>query len=130
MSDPLKILLADDTRDVERAYNIAFDEEGFETKLVSDGEKVLEAYEEWKPDVILMDLQLPFLSGFEILKTIRKTQNDAKTTIIIVTAVRREEDIKVCMQLGIQGYVIKPFVAYDLADKVLDSHRKHQAKFA
>ncbi|MHB8151084.1 MAG: response regulator, partial [Desulfobulbia bacterium] len=108
-------------------FQIAFrDEERFESRQVTNGEEALVAFKSWQPDILLIDIMMPQMNGFETLQTIRQTLNDTTTTVIMVSAVTDKQDIVACAKLGIQGYVLKPFQAKTLAETVVGYHRQHK----
>jgi DNA-binding response OmpR family regulator len=84
--------------------------------------KALKVYEEWKPDIIILDIMLPETSGFSVLKEIREQQKDLYTTIIIASVLSDREDILQCAKYGIQGYLIKPINLEELNTKILKLH--------
>ena len=127
MAEKLKILIAEDEEVARQMLQIAFrDGEQFETRLATDGEEALVAFKSWQPDIVLIDIMMPQMNGFETLQTIRQTLNDTTTTVIMVSAVTDKQDIVACAKLGIQGYVLKPFQAKTLAETVVGYHRQHK----
>ncbi len=122
-----KILIAEDNKVTQALFKQGFPETLCERKIVSNGEEALQVYEEWHPDMVILDFSMPVMNGHQALKAIRK--NDKKTTIIMVTAMTDKEDIVACAQLGIQGYVVKPFTVSEIAPKVFGLHSaKNKAK--
>jgi len=127
MAEKLKILIAEDEEVTRHLFQIAFrDEERFESRQVTNGEEALVAFKSWQPDIVLIDIMMPQMNGFETLQTIRQTLNDTITTVIMVSAVTDKQDIVACAKLGIQGYVLKPFQAKTLAETVVGYHRQHK----
>ncbi len=127
MAEKLKILIAEDEEVTRQLLQIAFrDGDLFETKLATNGEEVLVAYKAWHPDIILVDIMMPQMNGFEVLQTIRQTLHDTTTTVIMVSAVSDKQDIVACAKLGIDGYVLKPFQVKTLAATVVGCHQKHK----
>ena len=127
MAEKLKILIAEDEEVTRHLFQIAFrDEQRFESRQVTNGEEALVAFKSWQPDIVLMDIMMPQMNGFETLQTIRQTLNDTTTTVIMVSAVTDKQDIVACAKLGIQGYVLKPFQVKTLAETVVGYHRQHK----
>ena len=120
--EKIKLLIVEDNKVDRNLYNMKLDEDVFEKRFVETGKKALEAYEEWKPDIILLDIMLPGTSGYTVLKEIREKQKDLFTTIIIASALSDREDILQCAQYGIQGYLIKPINLHELNIKILRFH--------
>lgn len=127
MAEKLKILIAEDEEVTRHLFQIAFrDEARFESRQVTNGEEALVAFKSWQPDIVLMDIMMPQMNGFETLQTIRQTLNDTTTTVIMVSSVTDKQDIVACAKLGIQGYVLKPFQVKTLAETVVGYHRQHK----
>ena len=127
MAEKLKILIAEDEEVTRHLFQIAFrDGEQFEARLVSNGEEALIAFKEWHPDIILLDIMMPQMNGFETLQVIRQTLNDKTTSVIMVSSVSDKQDIVACAKLGIQGYILKPFEVKTLAATVVGYHQKHK----
>jgi DNA-binding response OmpR family regulator len=117
---PLKILIIEDSEITNRLYKRALPDEVFEKVFARDGKTGLESYQSGNPEILLLDIGLPVLSGFSLLKKIRKDFGDKKTAIIMATAQTEKEDIIECAHYGIQGYILKPFSLSDIAEKILD----------
>lgn len=108
MSRP-KLLIVEDVRLIQKIIDRALSDSVFEKRFAGDGGKALEVYEAWHPDIILLDVMLPVMAGFSVLKEIRTNIGDKSTTIIMHTSITEKSDIIKFMKLGIQGYVVKPF---------------------
>ncbi len=120
---PLKILIAEDDRVTQRIYQAALPEALCQNKIVGDGEEALRVYDEWRPDVLLLDFSMPHCNGYQVLKTIREVRQDKSTVIIMVTSQSDKGSIVACAQLGVQGYIVKPFVNKELAPKIVKIYR-------
>jgi DNA-binding response OmpR family regulator len=114
----LKVLIAEDKGDIRALYQKALPDEGFEKIWAADGEEALALYEKHRPDVVLLDIMMPAKSGYQVLKEIRRDFKDDQTAVIMATALSGEEDVRDCLTLGIQGYIVKPFDRKTLADKI------------
>jgi DNA-binding response OmpR family regulator len=117
---PLRVLIIEDCEITNRLYNRALPDEVFEKVFARDGKTGLESYQSGHPEILLLDIGLPVISGFSILKKIRQEFGDKKIAIIMATAQTEEEDIIECAQFGIQGYILKPFSLSDIGEKILD----------
>jgi CheY-like chemotaxis protein len=120
---PLKILIAEDDRVTQRIYQAALPEALCQNRIVGDGEEALRVYDEWRPDVMLLDFSMPHCNGYQVLKTIREERGDKSTVIIMVTGQSDKESIVACARLGVQGYIVKPFVNKELAPKIVKIYR-------
>lgn len=121
---PLKILIAEDEKVTQKIYQAALPEALCQHKIVGDGEEAIRAYDEWQPDVVLLDFGLPHLNGYQVLKTIRDERQDKSTVIIMVTGQSDKESIIACAKLGVQGYIVKPFVNKELAPKIVKIYKE------
>lgn len=124
MMDKLKILIAEDDKTTQRLYDSFLADDIFEKSIAGSGEEALELYSSWQPDVILLDLMLPSLSGYSLLKKIREEKQDKLTSIIISSSLSSKEDVIGCAKLGIQGYLAKPVQWKEIGFKVLEFYGK------
>jgi len=110
-----RILIVDDEEMIVKTVKAYLDREGFKTYIATDGEAALRAFEEKGPDLIVLDLMLPNLSGIEVTKRIRAQSN---VPIIMLTAKAAEADRVVGLELGADDYVVKPFSPRELVARV------------
>jgi DNA-binding response OmpR family regulator len=122
--EKLKVLVVEDDRNVRIIYDAGLSGEVFEKQFVGNGKDALQVYQSWRPDIILLDMMLPEVSGYSLLKTVREEILDATTTIIMSTCISGKVDVLACVKVGVQGYIVKPFTHKEIADKVLDCYRK------
>lgn len=102
----MRILIADDNasiRSILQEYAVA---EGYEVILVASGEEALEAFSHYQPDIVLLDVMMPGIDGFEVCKTIRQT---SRTPVIMVTAKGEDYERIMGLDVGADDYVVKPF---------------------
>ncbi len=119
-SEKMKILLVDDSKLVLDLYNLGLSDELYEKKIAINGREALEMYENWHPDMIVLDIVMPEVTGFTALKQIRELErtNGRNTAIVMATALSDKSDIVDCARIGIQGYIIKPFKHSDIAARL------------
>jgi len=110
-----RILIVDDEVMIVRTVKAYLDQEGFKTYTARDGEEALRAFAETGPDLIVLDLMLPKLSGIEVTKKIRTTST---VPIIMLTAKVAETDRVIGLELGADDYVIKPFSPRELVARI------------
>ena len=91
----------------------------FEKRFAPDGEEALRVYKSWKPEVILLDVILPIMTGYQVLKEIREEIGDLTTPIIMETSLSEKNDILECLKLGISGYIVKPFNLKEVPGKII-----------
>ncbi len=114
-NENMKILIADDTEQIVKVLCAYAQKEGFETTAAHDGQEALDYFEKIKFDMILLDVMMPKVDGFEVCKRIRKLSN---VPIIMVTA--RGEDFEKIMGLdiGADDYIVKPFSPQEVMARV------------
>ena len=110
-----RILIVDDDEMISELIALYLAKEMFETHIVSDGEQALIAFEEFKPHLILLDLMLPGIDGYDVCRTIRKTSN---TPIIMLSAKGEVFDKVLGLELGADDYIIKPFDSKEMVARV------------
>ena len=103
------VLLVEDEPDLNETISFNLDSEGYEVASVFNGKEALKAIEKKKPDLILLDLMLPDMSGLEICRELRSSKKTKKIPIMMVTAKGEEVDRIVGFELGADDYIVKPF---------------------
>ena len=103
-----KLLIVDDDPEIVETLKTRLIKEHYEVLTAFDGEEALLRVKEDKPDVILLDLMLPKLNGFEVLKEIREKHRDKWMPIIIISAKNELEAVKECYNLEADHYLTKP----------------------
>ncbi len=106
-----KILIVEDDTGISDFVNLELKHEGFETEVAATGREALEKFESFNPDLILLDVMLPELSGLEVLRRIRKTSS---TPVILVTARGETYDRVNGLDAGADDYIPKPFEIEEL----------------
>ena len=124
MKNKINILIAEDDKKMQMVYDMGLPSTIFEKRFANNGEEALETYGSWNPDIIVLDIMMPVMSGYEALKTIRREHKDTSTVIIMATAKAEKGDVMDCMKHGIEGYIVKPFKWTEVADKILQCYRK------
>jgi two-component system, OmpR family, phosphate regulon response regulator PhoB len=107
MSDAPTILVVEDDRFLRRACEVSLQQRGFVVKSATDGEVGLHLAREAKPDLILLDLLMPKVSGIEVLKQLRADPATAGIPVVILSNSSREEDKSHASRLGAVGYYVK-----------------------
>ncbi len=114
-----KILLVEDDESLASVYVERFEAEGFEVKHVANGEDALTSAIEFKPELILLDVMMPKISGFDVLDILRNTPETANVHIVMLTALSQEKDKEKAKQLGVDDYLVKSQVVIaDVVDRV------------
>src|ERR1039457_3797324 len=110
------ILVIDDDENLRDTIGVLLEREGFRAILAADGKSGLDKASLGKPDLILADLRLPDISGFEICKRIRTS--GIRTPIIVLSAVGEEIDKVLLLEIGADDYVVKPFGTRELLARI------------
>lgn len=108
-----KILLVEDDVNLRDVYFARFQAEGFDLVVASNGEEALAAAVKEKPDLIVLDVMMPRISGFDVLDIIRSTPETAKTKVIMMTALSSAEDRARGEKLGVDQYLVKSQVTLE-----------------
>jgi CheY-like chemotaxis protein len=124
-SDKLKLLIAEDDEKTIKLYEKFLSGIAFQTKIVKDGTDALITYDQWRPDIILLDILLPTMPGLEVLKEIREVRKDKHPAVIMATSQGKQETVKTCIQHGIQGYILKPLDIARLNRSIIDNYVMH-----
>jgi two-component system, sensor histidine kinase and response regulator len=109
-----RILVVDDKDENLRVAVNLLKLVGFETREAVNGKDAIEKFEEWNPDLILMDMRMPVMDGYEATKLIKETEQGKHTPIVALTASAFEDERKKMESLGMHGYIRKPFRESDL----------------
>ena len=112
---PSRILLVDDDERIRASMRLALEDEGYTVEEAASGEAALTAFERRPADVVLIDLMLPGMDGFECCRSLRR---DSDVPIIMVTARTDTYDVVAGLEAGADDYVTKPFVAKELAARI------------
>jgi len=111
-----KVLLAEDERNVILGVRTCLDAVGYQIEIVEDGEEALNSIRKEHPDLILLDLLMPKVDGFEVLKEVKGNNDTKNIPVIVLTAKAEEEDRQRAMDLGADSYMTKPFKPQELWD--------------
>lgn len=115
MANKQKILIVDDDQNIANLISLYLTKECFETRIENDGQTALKAFAEFSPDLILLDLMLPGIDGYEVCREIRKNSN---VPIIMLSAKTEVFDKVLGLELGADDYMIKPFDSKELVARV------------
>ena len=119
-----KILIVDDDENIAELISLYLTKECFDTKMVHDGEKALIAYDLYKPNLVLLDLMLPGIDGYQVCRELRTRSN---VPIIMLSAKGEVFDKVLGLELGADDYIIKPFDAKEMVARVKAVLRRYNA---
>jgi two-component system phosphate regulon response regulator PhoB len=118
------ILLVEDDPDIRHLVSYKLTTGGFDVTEASDGFAALQSARQTPPDLVILDVRLPRLSGLEVCRELRSGPDTAQIPIIMLTARTRPQDLEQAYAAGATDYVIKPFSPRDLQARVADAlHR-------
>ena len=101
-----KVLIVEDETNIAELLHLYLEKEGFETAVAPDGGKAVELFRSFRPDLVLLDIMLPVMDGWSVLKKIRETD---KTPVIMLTAKGETDDKVNGLEMGADDYIVKPF---------------------
>ena len=114
-----KILLVEDDDGLASVYVARLEAEGFDVKRVDDGEDALATAVDHKPDLILLDIMMPKVSGYDVLDILRNTPETANIKVIMLTALGQDGDKEKADKLGADDYLVKSQVVIsDVIDRI------------
>jgi two-component system, sensor histidine kinase and response regulator len=118
---PLHILLAEDNAVNQLVASRLLEKQGHSVTLVTDGRRAVEEFEKTAFDLILMDVQMPEMDGYEATAAIRARENGrSRTPILALTAHAMSGDRERCLQAGMDGFISKPIQLLALTDAIMD----------
>ena len=113
-----KVLIVDDELNITISVEFLMRREGFEVSVAKDGEEGLSMIRSWMPDLVLLDVMMPKMDGFEVCRTVRADASLADVRIVMLTAKGREAEVEKGLSLGADAYIPKPFSTSELVSRV------------
>jgi two-component system alkaline phosphatase synthesis response regulator PhoP len=111
---PKKILAVDDERHIVRLVEVNLQRAGYEVVTAFDGREALEKVKSENPDLIVLDVMMPYMDGFEVLKNLKADPVTAEVPVIMLTAKAQDADVFRGWQSGVDCYLTKPFNPMEL----------------
>jgi diguanylate cyclase (GGDEF)-like protein len=121
---PETILVVDDDPDIARFVEVNLRSAGYEVAVAGDGEEALQRASEMRPDLVLLDVMMPRIDGFEVAQRLRRNPQTANTSIIMLTAKALSTDKVLGLTAGADDYIIKPFDPIELLARVKGTLRR------
>lgn len=115
---PQSVLVAEDERNISESLVFLMEKAGLDVMVARDGPGAIALAQEKQPDLVLLDLMLPGQDGFEVLQSLRDSPVLKHVRVLILTAKGRDTDRRKAMELGVDGYVTKPFSTREVVDRV------------
>lgn len=113
-----KILIIEDHSDMRELLTWQVELMGFAAVTAKQGAEGLEKAQSEKPDMIILDIMMPGMDGWETAREIRRNPTTKDIPILAATALFRDTDLKTCMESGCNGYIVKPFTFQELQAKI------------
>lgn len=113
-----KILIIEDEEFLRKLYKDAFNAKGYRTEAAVNGRKGIEKLQEYKPDLILLDLRMPEMDGYQFLQEVKNNSSMKRYPVILLTSSQEIREIGKCLSLGAIGYLDKSGSPSDLVKKV------------
>jgi DNA-binding response OmpR family regulator len=113
-----KILIADDEPNIVVSLEFLMKQRGYEVKIAQNGEEALRAVAEFGPDLILLDVMMPHMSGYDLCQRVRENPAWQGIRIVMLSAKGRDIEVKKGIAVGADAYVTKPFATKELIAKV------------
>ncbi|MCU0317474.1 MAG: response regulator [Fimbriimonadaceae bacterium] len=111
---PLKILVCDDERHIVRLIQVNLERQGYKVVTAYDGKDGLEKVKAEKPDLVVLDVMMPYMDGFEVLKALRRDPATEALPVIMLTAKAQDKDVFEGYHYGADMYLTKPFNPMEL----------------
>ena len=118
-----KILIVDDDNNIAELISLYLTKECYDTRIVNDGEAAISAFEQYRPNLILLDIMLPLMDGYQVCREIRTKSN---IPIIMLSAKGETFDKVLGLELGADDYIMKPFDSKELVARVKAVLRRFQ----
>ncbi|MGE0002316.1 MAG: response regulator transcription factor [Fimbriimonadaceae bacterium] len=115
---PLKILVCDDERHIVRLIQVNLEKQGYQVVTAYDGKEGLEKVKAEKPDLLVLDVMMPYMDGFEVLKSLRREPETESLPVIMLTAKAQDKDVFEGYHYGADMYLTKPFNPMELVSFV------------
>ena len=111
---PKKILAVDDEKHIVRLVQVNLERAGFEVVTANDGKEALQKVKDEQPDLVVLDVMMPYMDGFEVLQNLRRNPETAEIPVIMLTAKAQDADVFKGWQSGVDCYLTKPFNPMEL----------------
>jgi DNA-binding response OmpR family regulator len=115
---PARILIADDNPQGVELLEAYLGDTGYDVRTAADGEETLRLIRDWKPDLVLLDVMMPRISGFEVCKRLRADAATRTVAVIMVTALDQSSDMERAVEAGTDDFLTKPINKTELVLRV------------
>jgi DNA-binding response OmpR family regulator len=105
-----KICIVEDEKNIAEMYRVLFKQEGYEVRCAYDGEEGLKMIKEFKPDLVLLDLMLPKINGFDVLKKLKCQRLNDRMVVCVLSNLDQRDDMEKVFELGANHYFVKSHI--------------------
>lgn len=120
-----KVLIVDDDENISEVINMYLKSSGYSTKIALNGKEAQETYLDYNPDIVLLDVMIPYIDGIDVLKWIRRQK---ETPVIMITAKGDTFDKVLALEIGADDYIVKPFEPKELLARVKAVLRRYSSE--
>jgi CheY-like chemotaxis protein len=120
MSDKPKILVAEDERDIRELIGFTLRYAGLDVTLTKNGVEAVEQASKLQPDLIMLDVRMPKMTGYEACRALKSNPSTSKIPIVILSAKGQDGEIQEGKEAGVDHYIVKPFAPDRLTERVKD----------
>jgi len=113
-----QVLVVDDDDDIRALVVLKLQQAGFETRAAEDGTVALAQVAEERPDLLVLDLMMPEMSGYDVLRELRRANETRTLPVLLLSARSQQTDFELGFELGADDYIVKPFGPRALVDRV------------
>ena len=115
-----RILVVDDDQVIQQLLKVNLELEGYEVEVASDGEEALRSFGAFQPNLVLLDIMMPKMDGWEVSRRLKDRPGAGSVPIVLLSARAQDSDVKRGSEIGVAAYVTKPFDPIALLDLVAD----------
>lgn len=112
----VKVLIVDDEKDTRKLVRLTLERRGWAVQEAAGGEEALELLGKEHFDLVLLDIMMPRVSGYDVLQRMRADERRRTTKVVFLTAKGRSDEVDYGLELGADGYIVKPFSTRELVD--------------
>jgi DNA-binding response OmpR family regulator len=115
---PKRVLIADDEPNIVTSLEFLMEQAGLEVRVARNGQEAIEMAAEFEPDLILLDVMMPVLSGYQVCQRLKSDPKLRQARVLMLSAKGRDVEVAKGLELGADGYITKPFSTRELVAKV------------
>ena len=113
-----RVLIADDEPNIVTSLEFLMEQAGMEVRVARDGQEAIDLAESFRPDLVLLDVMMPVLNGYEVCQRLKSDPKLRHVRVLILSAKGRDVEVAKGRELGADGYITKPFSTRELVSKV------------